>query len=80
MPSTKDFEASDAKADMPQTEEGVVEDYSPASSAGKNMLERLGIAGVELRGLEPVSMENRKHTKYYEIMTLFGGSFLSILP
>lgn len=63
----------------PLPEEGIVEDYA-APSTLKGFLQKLMTAGVELRGLEPVSPENRTHTKYYNIMTLFGGSFLSILP
>ena len=72
---------SESEAVAAQTEKGVVEDYHPSpASLGKNVFQKLATAGVELRGLEPVSRENRKHTKYYEIMTLFGGSFMSILP
>ncbi|KAH8893042.1 hypothetical protein GQ53DRAFT_685576 [Thozetella sp. PMI_491] len=33
-----------------------------------------------MRGLEPIPLEDRNHTKYYNIFTLFGGSFMSLLP
>ena len=66
-------------------QEGTIEVYSPppAVTPWKNVqdvFQKLTTVGVELRGLEPVSPENRRHTAYYHIMTLFGGSFLSILP
>lgn len=43
-------------------------------------LKKLATGGVEMRGLEPVPVEKRNHTKYYNIFTLFGGSFLTLLP
>jgi hypothetical protein len=60
-------------------EEGIIEEFVGASSL-KGFFMKLTTAGVELRGLEPVPAEQRTHTKYYNILTLFGGSFISILP
>ncbi|KAJ5682704.1 hypothetical protein N7462_005869 [Penicillium macrosclerotiorum] len=60
-------------------EDGIIEDFiTPRSLSG--LLKKLATAGVEMRGLEPIPEERRTHTKYYNIFTLFGGSFLSILP
>jgi len=60
-------------------EEGIIEDFVAPGSL-KHLLRKLTTAGVEIRGLEPVPPEARTHTKYYNIFTLFGGSFISILP
>lgn len=72
IPDSHDVEAQ-------ATEEGIVESFVTPKSV-RGLLKRLTIAGVEMRGLEPIPLENRTHTKYYNIFTLFGGSFLSILP
>lgn len=61
-------------------EEGTIIDNYVAPQSFKNFLKGLATAGVELRGLEPVPLQDRTHTKYYNIMTLFGGSFVSLLP
>lgn len=62
-----------------KSEEGIIEAFA-APSLFKNALRMLATAGVELRSLEPVPPEARTHTRYYNIGTLFGGSFFSILP
>lgn len=56
----------------------IVEDIPLQSCSG--YLRKLTGAGIEMRGLEPVPAEQRNHTKYYNIFTLFGGSFLTLLP
>lgn len=62
-----------------KSEEGIIEDFV-APSSFKNALRKLATAGVELRSLEPIPAEGRTHTRYYNVATLFGGSFFSILP
>ncbi|KAL2823258.1 permease for cytosine/purines, uracil, thiamine, allantoin-domain-containing protein [Aspergillus cavernicola] len=62
-----------------QPENGDMEDFTPPMSLF-GILKKLATAGVEMRGLEPIPVEKRTHTKYYNIFTLFGGSFLSVLP
>lgn len=62
-----------------EEEVAIIEDFVTGSKV-KSLLTKLASGGVEIRGLEPVPPEARTHTKYYNIMTLFGGSFLSILP
>lgn len=57
-------------------EHGVLED----SKSFSGVLKKLTTAGVEMRGIDPIPIEKRNHTKYYNIFTLFGGSFLSVLP
>jgi hypothetical protein len=59
--------------------EGSVEDRPQESWFG-TIVNKLVVSGVEMRSLEPVPPEKRTHTKYYNILTLFGGSFLSLLP
>lgn len=81
MDSTKGSEKAAEKDDIEcqKIENGIVENFvTPRSLTG--LLKRLATAGVEMRGLEPIPVEARTHTKYYNIFTLFGGSFLSILP
>lgn len=69
---------NEAAAEMP--EEGtIIANYAGPQSL-KDFLKSLTTAGVELRGLEPVPLQDRTHTKYYNIFTLFGGSFISLLP
>jgi len=71
----------DRSSSLPRdTEEGVIIDEFIAAGSLKSILRKLTSAGVEIRGLEPVPPEARTHTKYYNICTLFGGSFISILP
>ncbi|KAF5624645.1 Purine-cytosine permease FCY2 [Fusarium tjaetaba] len=60
-------------------EEGSSEEFVFSLGLG-GLLRKLAVSGVEMRGLEPVPVEKRTHTKYYNIFTLFGGSFTSILP
>lgn len=60
-------------------EEGIIEDLVAPSSL-KTFLKKLALAGVEVRGLEPIPPEKRTHTRYFNVLTLFGGSFISILP
>ncbi|KAG4269127.1 hypothetical protein FPRO04_14776 [Fusarium proliferatum] len=60
-------------------EEGSSEEFVVFLGLGR-LLRKLAVSGVEMRGLEPVPVEKRTHTKYYNIFTLFGGSFTSILP
>jgi hypothetical protein len=60
-------------------ESEIIEHYAAPQSV-KDILRTMTTAGVELRGLEPVPWQDRTHTKYYNIMTLFGGSFISLLP
>ncbi|KAG9494848.1 hypothetical protein J7337_013077 [Fusarium musae] len=60
-------------------EEGSSEELVFSLGLG-GLLRKLAVSGVEMRGLEPVPVEKRTHTKYYNIFTLFGGSFTSILP
>lgn len=62
-----------------EAQEGIIEEYVGSRSLAKS-LRFLVTAGVELRGLEPVAPEDRTHTRYVNILTLFGGSFISILP
>ncbi|KAF5613351.1 Purine-cytosine permease FCY2 [Fusarium sp. NRRL 25303] len=59
-------------------EEGSSEEsaFSPGLSL---LLQKLAMSGVEIRGLEPAPVEKRTD-EYYNILTLFGGSFTSILP
>lgn len=67
--------------DLESQEKGhveIVEDIALPSWSG--YLRKLTSAGIEMRGLEPVPAESRNHTKYYNIFTLFGGSFLTLLP
>lgn len=81
MASTKVSEKTVDKDDVEcqKIENGIVENFAtPRSLAG--LLKKLATAGVEMRGLEPIPVEARTHTKYYNLFTLFGGSFLSILP
>ncbi|KAK5061081.1 hypothetical protein LTR84_007623 [Exophiala bonariae] len=61
-------------------EEGTIIDNYVAPQSLKSFLKSLATAGVELRGLEPVPLHERTHTRYYNIFTLFGGSFISLLP
>lgn len=68
----------DASLEVP--EEGTIIDNYVAPQSLKGILKNLATAGVELRGLEPVPLQERTHTKYYNIFTLFGGSFTSLLP
>ena len=63
----------------PKVEEGIIEDFVTPRSL-THAIRKLTQAGVELRSLEPVPPERRTHTRYYNVMTLFGGSFFSILP
>ncbi|KPI44671.1 Purine-cytosine permease FCY2 [Cyphellophora attinorum] len=63
-----------------QQDEGTIINSYAAPQSIKEFLRVLTTAGVELRGLEPVPLQDRTHTKYYNIMTLFGGSFISLLP
>jgi hypothetical protein len=67
-------------ASLEVPEEGTIIDNYVAPQSLKGLLKRLATAGVELRGLEPVPLQERTHTKYYNIFTLFGGSFISLLP
>ncbi|KAF9895168.1 hypothetical protein FE257_000070 [Aspergillus nanangensis] len=60
-------------------EAGAVE-TTVSSGPVSNIVRKLATVGVEIRGLEPIPIEQRTHTKYYNIFTFFGGSFLSILP
>lgn len=71
-------ELRDCEDAAPQ-EGTIIENYAAPQSV-KDFLRTLTTAGVELRGLEPVPWQERTHTKYYNIMTLFGGSFISLLP
>jgi hypothetical protein len=66
-------------ASLERPEDGIIENYVAPSSV-KSFLRKLTSAGIEMRGLEPIPVEDRNHTKYYNIFTLFGGSFMSILP
>ena len=77
MSKEKVIEAEDLESQI--AEDGIV-DNSIAPRSLRGILKRLAMAGVEMRGLEPIPVEKRTHTKYYNIFTLFGGSFLSILP
>jgi hypothetical protein len=58
---------------------GSIQDRPHQSWFG-TIVNKLVLSGVEMRSLEPVPPEQRTHTKYYNILTLFGGSFLSLLP
>jgi hypothetical protein len=81
-PSTT-VEKSDLESSQPTPQNEVVEDFTPpvsTSSSFGTLLKGLTTAGVEMRGLEPIPPEKRNHTKYYNIFTLFGGSFVSVLP
>ncbi|KAL3492008.1 permease for cytosine/purines, uracil, thiamine, allantoin-domain-containing protein [Aspergillus germanicus] len=81
-PSTT-VEKSDLESSQPTPRNEVVEDFTPpvsTSSSFGTLLKGLTTAGVEMRGLEPIPPEKRNHTKYYNIFTLFGGSFVSVLP
>ncbi|KAJ5450439.1 uncharacterized protein N7458_006888 [Penicillium daleae] len=62
-----------------RAEDGIVENFITPHSLTA-ILKRLAMAGVEMRGLDPIPVEKRTHTRYYNIFTLFGGSFLSLLP
>lgn len=62
-----------------EAQEGIIEEYVASRSLATS-LKVLATAGVELRGLEPVAPEDRTHKRYLNILTLFGGSFISILP
>lgn len=73
-----DDESLCTKETAPQ--EGTIIDSYIGPQSVKQFLKVLTTAGVELRGLEPVPVEARTHTKYYQIGTLFGGSFISLLP
>lgn len=68
------------RSSMEIPEEGTIIDNYVAPQSLKSLLKSLATAGVELRGLEPVPLQERTHTKYYNIFTLFGGSFISLLP
>lgn len=73
----KVIEGDDIESQKP--EDGIVENFITPNSLTA-ILRRLAMAGVEMRGLDPIPVEKRTHTKYYNIFTLFGGSFLSLLP
>lgn len=62
-----------------RAEDGIVENFITPHSLTA-ILRKLAMAGVEMRGLDPIPVEKRTHTRYYNIFTLFGGSFLSLLP
>ena len=71
------FANDHGRQEVPQ--EGSSEEFAVSLGLG-GLLRKLALSGVEMRGLEPVPPEQRTHTKYYNIFTLFGGSFTSILP
>lgn len=76
---TSDIEsAKDSRRDVPP--EDFVGGFASAIPKLGTVLKTLAVSGVEMRGLEPVPPERRTHTKYYNIFTLFGGSFVSLLP
>ncbi|KAM0540682.1 hypothetical protein ACHAPJ_013544, partial [Fusarium lateritium] len=58
---------------------GIVERYVGPKGL-KSILKKFMLVGIEMRGLEPIPPEKRTHTKYYNVLTLFGGSFFSLLP
>jgi hypothetical protein len=58
-------------------------DVSPADvvpSADRSLWTRLSEAGVELRGAQPVPVELRTDTRYFNIFTIFSTSMTSLLP
>lgn len=79
-PESKVKLEGDENAILGMPEEGTIIDSYVAPQSLKGFLKSLATAGVELRGLEPVPLQERTHTKYYNIFTLFGGSFISLLP
>jgi len=86
--TTKNPSTSVEKSDLesqPTPQNEPVEEFTPPASVSSStsfsaLLKGLTTAGVEMRGLEPIPAEKRNHTKYYNIFTLFGGSFVSVLP
>lgn len=86
-PTTTDLEAHGLKAEHDHisssesinSKDVMVEDYVTPRSV-THFIKKLALAGVKIRGVEPVPPSQRSYTRYYNIFTLFGGSFISVLP
>jgi hypothetical protein len=75
--STEDLEKNATSTDV-SVHDDVVE--VAITGPGHTLWSKLSDAGVELRGAQPVPVELRTDTRYFNIFTVFSTSMTSLLP